>query len=732
MSKAFQRIVVLTALLFAFMAVQIASVHAADSELPFTISYNDEAATVSKLSGIDSITVDGVTHKFNSVYQLDYTAKTKYEYLYDGFFNLTAKDSVGLGTYVFSEDEDTEPQLENQYVDGGDTDSLSLISYDGLVINGYSRDDEKYLYNVLFSLTYNVDEGKSEIDGNYCVILRVEKDVEAIEFNKNKVCGLKIGGKDVLLDEDADNPVVSPDLPAGVSFDYYNRTLTLDNCTIDYDNTPTEENYDTSYISYYDGSLNIVLKGNNVLKGAKQEYWTGINAGSKLKISGSGSLTIDMTQCNGGTGIYSMHGIDIEDCKLIIKGGNKGKMQNSFYGMSLVAWENYGINEYGEGDSTEIITEDYHIGIKNATVDISNKFINNTEKEPGYNIGIDSQDSNLKIENSTVNITMDGAITWGIGTGLYGERTGKYYGGKLSIDEKSHVTIKLLNPTDYINENDDLDLYALYYFTDDIKSPSIYVDDEKGAAVKTDKKAIQKHTWVNVRSECTNQFLEFAPAEQTHDAVVIPPESKLKPNQSGSGSGSEDTPTPSDGGSGSNVTPTPSDGSGNTALREVKIKHLYNNIAYDGRHHKNNVIVTDAKTGLPLSEGMHYKLKWVLCDGKNIGRQVYIIEYIGNYKGLTPDTGSFNIIPAKSWIRLAKAGKKKVKLTLGRVKGRVKYLVAYKYKGKWKYKTSNKVNLVLKKLKSKKTYKIKVRAFKKVKGRKFYSKWSKVKKVKIK
>ena len=82
-----------------------------------------------------------------------------------------------------------------------------------------------------------------------------------------------------------------------------------------------------------------------------------------------------------------------------------------------------------------------------------------------------------------------------------------------------------------------------------------------------------------------------------------------------------------------------------------------------------------------------------------------------------------------------KAGKKKLKLkwSLSDSSG-VTYQVAYRKKGskKWKKVSVKSKSKTIKKLKSKKTYQVRVRAVKKIGGKKYYSSWSAVKKAKIK
>lgn len=91
--------------------------------------------------------------------------------------------------------------------------------------------------------------------------------------------------------------------------------------------------------------------------------------------------------------------------------------------------------------------------------------------------------------------------------------------------------------------------------------------------------------------------------------------------------------------------------------------------------------------------------------------------------------------------KIAKAtrtkNKKKIKITLKKVKGASGYQVKYSTSKKFGKKvtktvTSKKVKVTLKKLKAKKKYYIKARAYTKFYGQKMYGKWSKVKIVKVK
>ena len=90
--------------------------------------------------------------------------------------------------------------------------------------------------------------------------------------------------------------------------------------------------------------------------------------------------------------------------------------------------------------------------------------------------------------------------------------------------------------------------------------------------------------------------------------------------------------------------------------------------------------------------------------------------------------------PGRVSILTPKAGRKKVTVRWKEVSGSFRHQVGYQLKGKktWKYLTSKTTYKTVKKLKSRKYYNVKVRAYKKVGTTTCYGKWSDVKRVKIK
>lgn len=119
------------------------------------------------------------------------------------------------------------------------------------------------------------------------------------------------------------------------------------------------------------------------------------------------------------------------------------------------------------------------------------------------------------------------------------------------------------------------------------------------------------------------------------------------------------------------------------------------------------------------------------ANNKAIGTGTATIEGKGKYTGKI--IKKFIVTPAKGVVSKATPAKKKITITAKAQKGGVKYQYSVRIKnGKWKYYTSTKTKYVVKKLKSKKKYNVRVRAFKKVGTKTYYGAWSKVKTVKVK
>lgn len=123
-------------------------------------------------------------------------------------------------------------------------------------------------------------------------------------------------------------------------------------------------------------------------------------------------------------------------------------------------------------------------------------------------------------------------------------------------------------------------------------------------------------------------------------------------------------------------------------------------------------------------------------DNKNVGRATVTVEGIGSYTRSVKKT--FTIKPVKvSGLKL-KAGTKQLTVNWKKASGITGYEVQYALKKSFAgaknviIKKAASVKTTIKKLKSKKTYYVRIRAYKTVGGAKIYSDWSSTKSVKIK
>lgn len=133
---------------------------------------------------------------------------------------------------------------------------------------------------------------------------------------------------------------------------------------------------------------------------------------------------------------------------------------------------------------------------------------------------------------------------------------------------------------------------------------------------------------------------------------------------------------------------------------------------------------------------------YTVSYSKSIYPGKYTVKAIGKNKYDGTVSATYKIYPKSSVIKKLKKGKKKMtvswtKQSKSAVSGyQIKYSKSKKFSKRSTkivtvktYKTSSKT---IKKLKSRKTYYIRVRAYKTVKGSKYYSSWSKTKSVKVK
>lgn len=126
-----------------------------------------------------------------------------------------------------------------------------------------------------------------------------------------------------------------------------------------------------------------------------------------------------------------------------------------------------------------------------------------------------------------------------------------------------------------------------------------------------------------------------------------------------------------------------------------------------------------------LQEGVDYET--VYSYNLLPGRATVQIAGIGSYKGVC--TLQFVIVPGKAKVRKITALKKgKFRIEISPQDGVSGYKISYREKGKKKWTTvlARKNVRTLKGLKAKKSYQIRVRAYKDIDGKSWYGKWSKV------
>ena len=135
--------------------------------------------------------------------------------------------------------------------------------------------------------------------------------------------------------------------------------------------------------------------------------------------------------------------------------------------------------------------------------------------------------------------------------------------------------------------------------------------------------------------------------------------------------------------------------------------------------------------GKRLKVGRDYKVTY--ANNKKVGKAKVTITGRGNFTGR--QVIYFNIIPPKTAISKLTAGKGQITVNWKKGSGITGYQVAYSLKSdfstqaKKNVKGASKKSLVIKNLKSQKTYYVRIRTYKTVDGKNYYSSWSKAKKV---
>ena len=171
----------------------------------------------------------------------------------------------------------------------------------------------------------------------------------------------------------------------------------------------------------------------------------------------------------------------------------------------------------------------------------------------------------------------------------------------------------------------------------------------------------------------------------------------------------------------------------NGPTRNMTVKLKKTSYTYNGKAHKPGVTVYVGSKKISSSKySVTYK------NNKNVGTATVKVKGKGSYKGLSA-TATFKIKLNKTSISSAKSSAKK-KITVKWQKDsqaggyQVQYALNSSFTSSKKTKAvgGSKTSVTLTGLKSKKTYYVRIRSYKKVSGSKWYSSWSSVKKVKTK
>ena len=151
---------------------------------------------------------------------------------------------------------------------------------------------------------------------------------------------------------------------------------------------------------------------------------------------------------------------------------------------------------------------------------------------------------------------------------------------------------------------------------------------------------------------------------------------------------------------------------------------------YNGKVKTPSVTVKDS-TGKKLTKNVDYTVTYA-TGRKNVGKYKVVIKMKGNYSGTK--TLYFKINPPKTSVLKLTAGKKSLTVKISKKTTQVSgYQIQYStnskftWSGKVTTKSANTTKCTIKGLGAKKTYYVRVRTYKKVGGKTYYSGWSTVK-----
>lgn len=165
------------------------------------------------------------------------------------------------------------------------------------------------------------------------------------------------------------------------------------------------------------------------------------------------------------------------------------------------------------------------------------------------------------------------------------------------------------------------------------------------------------------------------------------------------------------------------------AVKSIKLNKT--SYTYNGKINKPSVSVTDS-TGKKLSSSC-YTVTY--SGGKNVGKGTASLKLKGDYTGTK--TLKYTVVPKGTSLKTVKAGKKSFTMKWKKQSGRMSasrisgYQVQYSTSGSFKsgnrtvtVKGYSKVSKKISKLRSGKKYYVRIRTYKTVGGKKYYSAWS--------
>ncbi len=167
-----------------------------------------------------------------------------------------------------------------------------------------------------------------------------------------------------------------------------------------------------------------------------------------------------------------------------------------------------------------------------------------------------------------------------------------------------------------------------------------------------------------------------------------------------------------------------------TSISKATVKLSTTKYTYTGKERKPTTIVAIGKTTLKLNKDYSVSYK----NNKSVGTATVTIKGIGNYTGTI--TKTFTIVPKGTTISKLSAKSKGFTVTLKKQSTQISgYQVQYSTSSKFSSATTNtlggttKTTATYSKLKGSKKYYVRVRTYKSISGKKYYSTWSAVKSI---